>query len=86
MRLASLPVRPTHIGGARDKSVSLLQHQRRKESLITIHFFEDDYHMTFDLDEFETSTKVREFILTCVENYCLENYEFVPDNINYRTF
>jgi hypothetical protein len=86
VRLASLPLRPTNIGACASRSVSLLTQQRPKESLTTIYFFEDEYHMTFDLDELGSGTRVREFIESCMESYCLENYQFVPDHLNYKTF
>jgi hypothetical protein len=66
--------------------VSLLHRHPCRESLLTVFYFETEFHCTFDLSELVSSTTVRKFIEIAVDQYCAENYQFTPEGIDTNTY
>jgi hypothetical protein len=54
--------------------------------LLTVFYFETDFHCTFDLSELVPTTTVSKFIEIAVEQYCVENSRFIPEGVATNTY
>lgn len=66
--------------------VSLLHKHPRRDTLLTVFYFETAYHCTFDLSELAPGTTIKKFIAIAVEQYCMERWRFTPDGIVTSTY